>query len=76
MTDYTGVLFGIENPLLDITASVPAEMVQKYDAQFGNSILASEKQMPVYKEMTDNYDVEYSAGGATLNVMRVFQVTK
>lgn len=73
MTDYTGILFGIENPLLDITANVQAEMVSRYDAQFGNSILASEKQLPVYKELTDNYDVEYSAGGATLNVMRVFQ---
>jgi len=36
------------NPLLDISAQVPIEMVKKYDGQFGNAIMATEKQMPVY----------------------------
>lgn len=70
---YDRVLFGICNPLLDISANVPLEMVTKYDVRFGSAIMAEEKQLPIYDELVSNYNVEYIAGGATQNVFRVFQ---
>eukprot|EP00968_Pinguiococcus_pyrenoidosus_P016040 scaffold1509_cov240-Pinguiococcus_pyrenoidosus.AAC.15 len=45
----TKVLLGMGNPLLDISAEVPASMLTKYDVQAGNACLAEEKHLPVYK---------------------------
>lgn len=72
---YEGILFGMCNPLLDISAEVPMDMVKKYDAPFGNACLAEEKHMPVYDELLQNHKVDLIAGGATQNVLRVFQWT-
>jgi len=70
---YHHVLFGAENPLLDISAHVSKEFVDKYDCVFGNAILASEKHMPVYEDIVKTHkDVKYIAGGSTQNTFRVF----
>ncbi|KAL9651826.1 hypothetical protein ABK040_000174 [Willaertia magna] len=68
-----GVLYGMCNPLLDISAVVPKELIEKYEAPLGGAILAEEKHMPIYEEIVKNYPVKYIPGGATQNVMRVFQ---
>eukprot|EP01138_Halocafeteria_seosinensis_P013588 gb/GECG01013877.1/.p1 GENE.gb/GECG01013877.1/~~gb/GECG01013877.1/.p1 ORF type:complete len:344 (+),score=49.87 gb/GECG01013877.1/:1-1032(+) len=68
-----GALLGMGNPLLDISAEVPDEVMKRYDVQPNNAILAEEKHMPLYKELIDNYDVRYIAGGATQNSIRVAQ---
>jgi len=70
---YDRALFGICNPLLDISANVPSDLVTKYGAAFGSAIMAEEKHLPVYDEIVKNYNVEYIAGGATQNVFRVYQ---
>lgn len=61
------------NPLLDISAVVPAEILTKYEVKGGDAILAEEKHMPVYKDLVDNFEVQYIAGGATQNSIRVAQ---
>lgn len=73
--EYEGIIFGMGNPLLDISADVPMEFVEKYGVaeQFGNAVMADENQLPVYDELLKNYKVQLTAGGATQNVMRVFQ---
>lgn len=73
--EYDGILFGMGNPLLDISADVPMEFVEKYGVaeQFGNAVMADENQLPVYDDMLKNFSVELTAGGATQNVMRVCQ---
>lgn len=43
-----GAILGIGNPLLDISAEVPATVLTKYDVQVNNAILAEEKHMPIY----------------------------
>lgn len=68
-----GILFGIGNPLLDISANVPDEFLTKYGLLSNNAILAEEKHIPIYKELIDNYEVEYTAGGATQNTIKVAQ---
>jgi len=64
---------GMGNPLLDISANVPQAVLDKYDVKLDSAILAEEKHMPLYKELVDNYDVQYIAGGATQNSCRVAQ---
>ena len=70
-----GVLYGMGNPLLDISADVPAEYLKKYDLKPNDAILTDEtgKHLPIYKEMVEQFDVEYIAGGATQNSIRVAQ---
>mmetsp|Transcript_24755 Transcript_24755/g.53404 ORF Transcript_24755/g.53404 Transcript_24755/m.53404 type:complete len:358 (-) Transcript_24755:574-1647(-) len=68
-----GVLLGMGNPLLDIIAHVPEELMKKYDLKPNNAILAEEKHAPIYDELVKEYDFEYVAGGATQNSIRVAQ---
>jgi len=66
-----GVLLGMGNPLLDISATVKPEMLEKYSLKANDAILTEDEA--IFKEMVDQYEVEYIAGGATQNSIRVAQ---
>lgn len=66
-------ILGMGNPLLDISASVPSELLTRYGVTLDSAILAEEKHMPVYQELVDSYEPDYIAGGATQNSIRVAQ---
>jgi adenosine kinase len=68
-----GVLLGMGNPLLDISAKCDAETLTKYGLKGGDAILAEEQHFPLYDELMANPEVEYIAGGATQNTIRVAQ---
>ena len=68
-----GVLLGMGNPLLDISAVVPQEFLDKYGVKLNDAILAEDKHAPMYEDMTKQFEVEYIAGGATQNSIRVAQ---
>nr|AFK37813.1 unknown [Medicago truncatula] len=68
-----GVLLGMGNPLLDISAVVDEDFLKKFDIQLNNAILAEDKHKSMYDEMAAKYNVEYIAGGATQNSIRVAQ---
>ncbi|CAN0909216.1 Adenosine kinase 2 [Linum grandiflorum] len=68
-----GILLGMGNPLLDISAVVDDAFLSKYDVKLNNAILAEDKHLPMYDEMSSKYTVEYIAGGATQNSIRVAQ---
>lgn len=68
-----GILYGMGNPLLDISAEVPADYLDRYGLKPNDAILADAKHLPIYQEIVDNHDVEYIAGGATQNAIRVAQ---
>lgn len=68
-----GLILGMGNPLLDMTASVDEEFLNKYNLEPNHAILAEEKHKTLYEEMEDKYKVEYTVGGATQNALRVAQ---
>jgi hypothetical protein len=68
-----GAILGMCNPLLDISAIVPNELLEKYGLSLNNAILAEEKHIPLYDELISSYPVQYIAGGATQNSIRVAQ---
>ncbi|KAK7285036.1 hypothetical protein RJT34_19793 [Clitoria ternatea] len=68
-----GVLLGMGNPLLDISAVVDDDFLKKYGITLNNAILAEDKHKPMYDEMTEKYNVEFIAGGATQNSIKVAQ---
>lgn len=73
MISREGILLGLGNPLLDISANADETLLSKYGLEANNAILAEDKHMPLYDEMEKKYHVEYLAGGATQNSMRVTQ---
>ncbi|KAI4365604.1 hypothetical protein MLD38_021572 [Melastoma candidum] len=73
MTSYEGILLGMGNPLLDISAVVEDDFLNKYDVKLDNAIVAEDKHVPMYEDLISNYNVEYSAGGATQNSIKVAQ---
>jgi len=68
-----GVLLGMGNPLLDISAVVDQDFLNKYEIKSNDAILAGEKHLPMYDELAAKSNVEYIAGGATQNSIRVAQ---
>jgi len=73
MSCFNGLLMGMGNPLLDISAEVGQDMLDKYEVQLDSAILAEDKHQPIYKDLVDNYNPKYIAGGATQNSIRVAQ---
>ncbi|KAL9180620.1 hypothetical protein ACHAXT_011073 [Thalassiosira profunda] len=73
MSKFSGALVGMGNPLLDISAEVGQDILDKYDVKMDNAILAEEQHVPIYQELVDNYSASYIAGGATQNSIRVAQ---
>jgi len=68
-----GILLGMGNPLLDISATVDADFLAKYGLEANNAILAEDKHQPIYAEVVEKFEVQYIAGGATQNSIRVAQ---
>ena len=68
-----GIFVGMGNPLLDISSDVPLALLEKYDLKLDSAILAEDKHKPLYNEMTEQDNVKFIAGGATLNSVRVAQ---
>ena len=69
-----GILYGMGNPLLDISADVPSSYLDQYGLKPNDAILAEPNHLPIYKELIEKYQpVQYIAGGATQNSIRVAQ---
>jgi len=66
-------LIGFGNPLLDISAVVEQDVLDKWGAKLNDAILAEDKHKPLYAELAESHPVEYIAGGATQNSIRVAQ---
>jgi len=64
-------LLGLGNPLLDISSPVDDGFMKKYGIKPANAILAEDKHLPMYQELSQMESVEYIGGGATLNTIRV-----
>lgn len=73
MHDKKAILYGMGNPLLDITKVVDDAYLKTYDLQANNAILAEEKHQPIYEDLSKHIGVSYSPGGATQNTIRVAQ---
>ena len=68
-----GFILGMGNPLLDMVTHVEKDFLVKYDLKLNNAILAEPKHAPMYDEIAQHESVEYVAGGATQNAIRVCQ---
>lgn len=63
---------GIGNPLLDISANVEKEFLDKYKLKADDAILAEEQHMGIYNELMEK-NADFIAGGSVQNSLRVAQ---
>ncbi|XP_046409299.1 adenosine kinase 2-like isoform X1 [Neodiprion fabricii] len=68
-----GLLLGMGNPLLDISATVDEDFLKKYELKANDAILAEKKHKTLYDELIEQYKADFIAGGSTQNSMRVAQ---
>lgn len=66
-------LFGMGNPLLDICAVVDKDFLDKYALKPNDQILAEDKHKALFDELVKRFNVEYHAGGATQNSIKIAQ---
>ncbi|KAM7408823.1 hypothetical protein PAMA_002511 [Pampus argenteus] len=66
-------LFGMGNPLLDISAVVDKDFLDKYTLKPNDQILAEDKHKALFDELVKKFTVEYHAGGATQNSIKIAQ---
>uniref|UniRef100_A0A8C6K6J3 Adenosine kinase n=1 Tax=Nothobranchius furzeri TaxID=105023 RepID=A0A8C6K6J3_NOTFU len=66
-------LFGMGNPLLDISAVVDKDFLDKYSLKPNDQILAEDKHKALFDELVKKFKVEYHAGGATQNSIKIAQ---
>jgi len=71
MAVQEGMLLGMGNPLLDISATVKPDLLAKHNLKSNDAILTEEEA--IFNDLTGGYSVDYIAGGATQNSIRVAQ---
>lgn len=69
-----GTIVGFGNPLLDMTVTGNQNLLDKYGLNNNDAILAEEKHMPLYEEILNNDQIEFTAGGSAQNSLRIVQV--
>lgn len=61
------------NPLLDICVTGDQELLDKYKLKADDQILSDASHLPLFTELCEAKGVEFYAGGATQNAMKVAQ---
>lgn len=67
-----GTILGLGNPLLDITVQTTPDFLRKYSLSENDARLATPDHDALFNEIQE-MQPRYSAGGATLNSIRVAQ---
>uniref|UniRef100_A0A3P8VI43 Adenosine kinase n=1 Tax=Cynoglossus semilaevis TaxID=244447 RepID=A0A3P8VI43_CYNSE len=71
--EIENTLFGMGNPLLDISAVVDKDFLDKFGLKPNDQILAEDKHKPLFEEIIKRNNVEYHAGGSTQNSVKIAQ---
>ncbi|XP_035997816.1 adenosine kinase-like isoform X2 [Fundulus heteroclitus] len=72
-TPSANMLFGMGNPLLDISAVVDKDFLDKFGLKPNDQILAEDKHKALFAEIVKRNKVEYHAGGSTQNSVKIAQ---
>jgi len=71
MTLSDGMIFGLCNPLLDVSAHVDKDFLEKYKLEANSAILGDDDfHRKIYDEIDKKPDVEYIPGGSAQNALR------
>jgi adenosine kinase len=66
-----GLIFGACNPLLDVSAKVDMQLLEKYGLKANSAILGDETHIQIYEDIKNNSEIEYIPGGSAQNSLRI-----
>ena len=64
-------LIAIGNPIVDITAEIEEDIINKYNLKLGGKVFANEENIGLFEELEKNKNVKYIPGGAIQNTLRI-----
>ena len=64
-------LLAIGNPIVDISAEVTREILDKYHLKFGETVFADKNNIGFYQELENMPQVSYLPGGSIQNTLRI-----
>ena len=64
-------LIAIGNPIVDISAEVDKESIEKYKLKWGETVFADETNVGFFSELESKPEVTYIPGGSIQNTLRV-----
>lgn len=64
-------ILAIGNPIIDITAQINKELIQKYGLKCGETIFSNNENEDFFKEIENKPEVTYTSGGSVQNSLRV-----
>ena len=64
-------LLAIGNPIVDISAEVTREILDKYHLKFGETVFANKNNIGFYQELENMPQVSYIPGGSIQNTLRI-----
>jgi len=72
MTLSEGLILGACNPLLDISAKVGTDLLEKYNLKANSAILGDDSHLKIYDDIKRDYssEIEYIPGGSGQNALR------
>lgn len=67
-----GMIFGMCNPLLDISVKVNSSLLEKYDLKANSAILGEDSHLQIYEDIKKEHlsEIEYIPGGSGQNALR------
>jgi adenosine kinase len=67
-----GAIFGICNPLLDISTNVDMAFLEKYNLKANSAILGDDEHLEIYDDINQKHlsEVEHTPGGSAQNALR------
>jgi len=72
--NLAGILLGIGNPLLDISAhNINKDVLAKYKLKTGDAIMAAPNHLALFEELSSFPNLFFTAGGAAQNTIRAAQ---
>ena len=63
-------IIAIGNPIVDISAEIDSESLQKYELKWGETVFANEKNFGFYEFLEKKPEVTYIPGGSIQNTLR------
>lgn len=64
-------ILAIGNPIIDISADIEKEIMQKYGLKLGETVFANQENESFFKEIENKPEVTYTPGGSVQNTLRV-----
>jgi adenosine kinase len=74
MDSNTKYIVAIGNPIIDISATVTEEMIQKFGLDWGKTVFTNDSNVGFFDVIEDQVDCKYIAGGSVTNSIRVANV--